>query len=77
VHPDTACHTHELLDCPCDASGAVDVQAVAATLAKEPTSDTEDESDDGERELVRTFQAASQLRPDDIEKMDKDVSTTI
>jgi hypothetical protein len=78
VHPNTACHTHELLECPCDATG---IKARARSAGADDDkdadgADSEDDFDDEERKLVRTFQAASQLRPEDLYRVDKAVSST-
>jgi DNA repair and recombination protein RAD54B len=77
VHPNTACHTHELLECPCDATGVHTHAPTSTTDDKDASgANSEDEFDEEERELVRTFQAASQLRPEDLDRVDKAVSCT-
>ncbi|KAF7790310.1 hypothetical protein EIP86_001264 [Pleurotus ostreatoroseus] len=64
IHPNTACHTHELLECPCDNSD--DMRAIRE-------SDTGDGSDgESENGPERGFIHASQIRPEHIEKMDKE-----
>jgi DNA repair and recombination protein RAD54B len=73
IQPDTACGTHDLLDCKCgdvaDEEASEDnTKTVIAAL-----DGSESELDDEEVELVKTFQAASQLKPEQMERADKAV----
>lgn len=73
MDPNTACNTHDLLECPCNGTGtstpleALDMSC--ALLQKEETDDSEDES-----ETEKGFMAASQVKVETINKMDKAVS---
>lgn len=63
MHPDTVCHTHDLLDCRCSAvGGAVEHEA------------EDDEESSGEEEAeMNGFTVASQIKPEKLSKMDKAV----
>jgi DNA repair and recombination protein RAD54B len=67
-HPNTGCHTHELLDCPCvkgDASG------------DDSGFDTEEEEAqmvETERRMLKGFVTAGSLSSEDIGAVDKSVS---
>ncbi|KAI0375644.1 hypothetical protein BV20DRAFT_959644 [Pilatotrama ljubarskyi] len=65
VHPLTACNTHDLLDCPCEASGGETAHAMISDL-EEASSSSEDE------DPVKGFMAASQVKAKDVNKVDKD-----
>ncbi|KAH9943433.1 P-loop containing nucleoside triphosphate hydrolase protein [Epithele typhae] len=69
IHPDTACNTHDLLDCPCGASanGAQYVDIADIDLDKELESIDNDDFED----ISKGFTSASQLKDDDIKKMDR------
>jgi DNA repair and recombination protein RAD54B len=65
IHPHTGCHTHDLLDCPCEGSNK---------LAYLDPSDPEDLGDSGEHDSSRKgFIPASQINPGDMEKIDRAV----
>lgn len=68
VYPHTPCHTHDLLECPCESSGATKQDADAAA-----NDDDDDDASDGEEEQRMVFMSASQVRPEHIEKLDKAV----
>ncbi|KAJ7647498.1 SNF2 family N-terminal domain-containing protein [Roridomyces roridus] len=63
IDPDTACNTHDLLQCPCDGTFSVPVQ-------EEDSSNAESDSEDSDSES-KGFINASQIRPGQINKMDK------
>lgn len=66
IHPDTACHTHDLLECPCDNSE--EMRAIKDFDADdEPAEDSDEENERG-------FMHASQVKAEHIEKQDKEVS---
>ncbi|KZT68291.1 hypothetical protein DAEQUDRAFT_692777 [Daedalea quercina L-15889] len=65
IYPHTACHTHDLLECPCESSGAM---GLAPGAGDARTSEDESESED---EQQMNFMAASQVKPEQIERVDK------
>ncbi|KAJ3554226.1 hypothetical protein NM688_g3215 [Phlebia brevispora] len=64
IHPNTACHTHELLECPCG-----DSEDMKALHRSDPLQEGENEDDEDES---KGFMHASQVRPEHIEKQDKE-----
>jgi DNA repair and recombination protein RAD54B len=70
IHPGTACHSHDLLDCPCDRIG---------TLGDDDATPTADAAleDDSKVTVGATsgFTAASQVKAIDYPKADKAVGT--
>ncbi|KAJ6495564.1 SNF2 family N-terminal domain-containing protein [Mycena vitilis] len=65
IHPDTACNTHDLLECPCDGTGT-------ANTEDEPMGDVSIESDPEDSESEnKGFVNAAQVRPEEINKIDK------
>ncbi|CAL1708125.1 unnamed protein product [Somion occarium] len=60
VHPHTACHTHDLLECPCSGDTTTNVSP-----------DILESEDDNECDEEMGFMTASQVKPRQIEKMDK------
>ncbi|KZP03756.1 P-loop containing nucleoside triphosphate hydrolase protein [Athelia psychrophila] len=75
VDPDTSCSTHDLLECPCNGLGqsglpeAGDVNRALANRVLEATEDTDDS--DSESETEQGFMAASQVKEETINKLDK------
>lgn len=67
VHLNTACHTHDLLDCPCDGTQQ-DVQRL------DDTPNDDNDADDDEK-LEKGFVVASQIKPEQISKQDRLVGT--
>ena len=71
IHPDTGCNTHDLLQCPCgienDIEGSEDNDVDDAVAS--------DSDLDGEFDIQRPkgFTAASQIQPEQVNKMDKAV----
>ncbi|EPT02698.1 hypothetical protein FOMPIDRAFT_1160247 [Fomitopsis schrenkii] len=65
IYPHTACHTHDLLECPCESSGAMNQDAVPNA------DDGDDDASDDEGEQHTHFMSASQVKPEHIEKLDK------
>lgn len=71
IHPHTGCHTHDLLDCPCEGSNK---PIPPDTL--DNASDVLDDSDPEEVEpKEKGFVTASQIKPGELEKVDRAVST--
>jgi hypothetical protein len=70
IHPGTACHSHDLLDCPCDRIG---------TSGDDDATSTGDIAlEDGSRVTVDAtsgFTVASQVKVADSPKLDKAVRT--
>ena len=64
IHPNTACHTHELLECPCDEGTGGLTATEEESRRSASTGDDEDDSDS-----ERGFIQASAVRREDIEKM--------
>ncbi|KAI0660976.1 SNF2 family N-terminal domain-containing protein [Cubamyces menziesii] len=65
IHPHTACNTHDLLDCPCEAS-MPEPGRVTIDELKEATSSSDEDEDP-----IQGFMAASQVKPKDVNKLDK------
>ncbi|KAJ7502774.1 SNF2 family N-terminal domain-containing protein [Mycena galericulata] len=65
IDPNTACNTHDLLECPCDGTVVADTKKDAADK-----SCAESDSEDSDSEK-KGFVNASQIRPEEIHKMDK------
>ncbi|KAI0638193.1 P-loop containing nucleoside triphosphate hydrolase protein [Trametes polyzona] len=65
IHPHTACNTHDLLDCPCEASAPELEQLSIADVEEASLSSDEDE------DPVKGFMAASQVKSKDVNKVDK------
>lgn len=70
IHPGTGCHTHDLLECPCEGSGE------STNLCQSESDDVEDE-DDSVMTEARGFVPASQVSPEQIEKLDRAVCVCI
>ncbi|KAJ7124910.1 SNF2 family N-terminal domain-containing protein [Mycena epipterygia] len=62
IHPDTACNTHDLLECPCDGTVTVDT--------KEDVTDEASIESDSDSEK-KGFVNASQIRPEEMNKIEK------
>lgn len=73
VDPDTACNTHDLLECPCNGMGKSNPLEPIDTNRPEAEEEVDD-SDESETE--KGFVAASQVKSENINKMDKAVSLT-
>jgi len=67
-HPDTGCHTHELLDCPCDRGDAGNDDNGFDTEEEEA------EMAETERRMLKGFVTAASLSSEDIGAVDKSVS---
>lgn len=70
IHPDTACHTHDLLECPCEMADGQHARIAdsEARASHEDAGDTEEES---EEDAPVKFVSASQINPEQIDKMDR------
>ncbi|KAF7362053.1 hypothetical protein MVEN_00550700 [Mycena venus] len=68
IHLDTACNTHDLLECPCDGTIAVNTREEGDDVSMQ--SDSEDSDSEVEK---KGFVNASQIQPEEINKMDKAV----
>ncbi|KZT04627.1 uncharacterized protein LAESUDRAFT_727800 [Laetiporus sulphureus 93-53] len=66
IYPHTPCHTHDLLECPCELSEGMS-RPLDADLAEQLAED-EDEEDD---EKPMSFISASQVKPEQIERLDR------
>lgn len=64
IHPDTGCHTHDLLECPCEGSRGL-IEAVEDDEAEVEDLDASDPP--------KGFVPASQVLPGQIEKHDQAV----
>ncbi|KAI0723311.1 SNF2 family N-terminal domain-containing protein [Earliella scabrosa] len=71
INPHTACNTHDLLDCPCDASGAASACKVLSREELDKAMDEALESSDEEEDPLKGFMAASQVKQKDINKLDQ------
>lgn len=58
IHLDTACHTHDLLECPCQTE-----EYIENALTPAVDLDTAGQSDSADEDLERGFVNASQLKP--------------
>ncbi|KAI9001004.1 SNF2 family N-terminal domain-containing protein [Trametes punicea] len=65
IHPNTACNTHDILDCPCEASRP-DSDRTSANELEEASSSSDDDEDP-----IKGFMAASQVKLKDVNKVDK------
>jgi DNA repair and recombination protein RAD54B len=74
VDPDTGCNTHDLLECPCNGMGKSNPLEPIDTNRAQLDDDAED-SDDSEP--VKGFMAATQVKSENINKMDKAVNISI
>lgn len=73
IHPGTACHSHDLLDCPCDrikALGDDDATSAADTALEEEDKKVSSDATSG-------FIIASQVKVVDSPKLDKAVGTIL
>ena len=72
IHPNTACHTHELLECPCEEdSGETPSMGMSSKgPSSGASSDVEDEDDEDDEDMG--FIQASAVKPEHIEKLDKE-----
>ncbi|KAK7057394.1 SNF2 family N-terminal domain-containing protein [Favolaschia claudopus] len=68
IHPDTACNTHDLLECPCDGGDAMETEEEHIDIAS--VESDPDLSDCGPK--AKGFVNASQVRPEEINPMDKE-----
>ncbi|OSX66624.1 hypothetical protein POSPLADRAFT_1044000 [Postia placenta MAD-698-R-SB12] len=70
IHPDTACHTHDLLECPCEMADGQHARTEdsESRASHEEAGDTEEES---EEDAPVKFVSASQINPEQINKMDR------
>ena len=75
VHPHTACNTHDLLDCPCEASN-IDLSPKISREDLRKVLDEESSSDEDE-DPMKGFMAASQVKQKDINKIDKAVCASL
>jgi DNA repair and recombination protein RAD54B len=66
IHPHTGCHTHDLLDCPCEGRNK---PIPPDELDSYDSKDGADEQVD----IHKGFISAHQINPGDIEKMDRAV----
>ncbi|KAJ7251770.1 SNF2 family N-terminal domain-containing protein [Mycena haematopus] len=66
IHPDTVCNTHDLLECQCDGTVAVNAREGDGDVST--GSDSEDSDSESEK---KGFVNAAQIRPEEINKMDK------
>lgn len=72
MDPDTACNTHDLLECPCGGLGKSNpLEPIDTNLPAGKEDDEESEESDYEE---KGFMAASQVKTETINKMDKAVS---
>jgi len=69
VYPHTACHTHDLLECPCESSGGTINFDADGDRCGKSEGESNGESDDEEQHMH--FMAASQVKQAQIEKPDK------
>lgn len=65
IHPNTPCHTHDLLECPCKQPNFVE-NVVSRASSPNSGSDSDSDMDSG-------FVAASQVKPEQWDRMDKAV----
>ncbi|KAF7375992.1 hypothetical protein MSAN_00013800 [Mycena sanguinolenta] len=65
IHPNTACNTHDLLECPCDGTAAMN------NNENDDLSIESDSEDDGFASERKGFVNAAQIQPEEIDKMDK------
>ncbi|GJE96776.1 DEAD/DEAH box helicase [Phanerochaete sordida] len=72
IHPNTACHTHELLECPCeeDPDSLANLNRASKGPSSGAVSEAEDEDEDGDSQTG--FIQASAVKPEHIEKLDKE-----
>jgi DNA repair and recombination protein RAD54B len=68
IHPNTPCHTHDLLECPCDGT-ITDRRKIDNTQGDE-ASNVENDSEPENSGFIN----ASQIKPEQITKMDKAVT---
>lgn len=74
VDPNTSCNTHDLLECPCNGMGkSLPLETIDTNRA--PNDDNANDSD--EDEMERGFMAASQVKSEIINKLDKAVRRVI
>ncbi|KAF5370698.1 hypothetical protein D9758_002095 [Tetrapyrgos nigripes] len=66
IHPDTACNTHDLLQCVCDNDSANDPETINEELQRGTF------SDDEEKENLKGFVAASQVKTENVIKADRE-----
>ena len=69
IHPQTACNTHDLLDCPCETSEEDGEENVLDAGIDDELSSSESEDE----HPLNGFMSASQVKPSDISKLDKAV----
>lgn len=74
IHPNTACHTHDLLECPCETGSSGSTQT---TNLWGDTDESAFDGDNGDDEKEMGFVSASTMDPARFEKMDQDVSSTL
>ena len=71
VDPDTACNTHDLLECTCNG-----IRSDNSLATIDTNRSNMEEEDPGDSEPEKGFMAASQVKPETFNKMDKAVSVT-
>ncbi|RDX55621.1 hypothetical protein OH76DRAFT_1397013 [Lentinus brumalis] len=71
VHPHTACNTHDLLECPCEASATDRPPSRIGREELEKMMEDESSSDEDDEDPLKGFMAASQVKAKDIDKVDK------
>lgn len=76
VHPDTSCNTHDLIECPCINASGSDLSIAEKATSDSDTDSIGESSDEEEEGTVKGFVAASQVKTEDIMRMDKAVSVT-
>jgi DNA repair and recombination protein RAD54B len=69
-HPNTGCHTHELLDCPCARGGAGDCDTGFDTVEEEA------EMMEIEQRMLKGFVTAASLSSEDTDAVDRSVRGT-
>ncbi|TBU32764.1 P-loop containing nucleoside triphosphate hydrolase protein [Dichomitus squalens] len=70
IHPHTACNTHDLLDCPCEASDHITERAQGVNI-DDLMEDAMNSSSDEDEDPIKGFMAASQVKQADINKVDR------
>ncbi|KAI0771634.1 SNF2 family N-terminal domain-containing protein [Trametes elegans] len=67
INPHTACNTHDLLECPCEGTTSAPGSDDAKMLNLD---DVETKSSSDDEDLIKGFMAASQVKPEDVNKVD-------
>ncbi|OBZ66115.1 DNA repair and recombination protein RAD54B [Grifola frondosa] len=71
IHPETSCHTHDLLECPCEASANAESADGFDTSKTVVRAKDEDSDEEAEEEKPKGFVVASQVTSEVIEKADR------